>query len=332
MAKPPLRKPKKKVCPFCKDKITYVDYKDTALLRKFISDRGKIRARRVTGYCSQQQRRSPRRSRTPARWRCCPTRPPRAEGGPTMKLILTQEVTGLGAPGDVVEVKDGYGRNYLCRAARDPLDQGRREAGRVDQAGPRASARSATSSHAQEVKAQLEALKVTLAAAPATSAGCSARSPPADVADGGQGRGRPGPRQAQDRDRRSRSRPLGAHQVTVRLHPEGAGHRRRGGRPPPDSPPRRGRSSHGSSAGWSTPSCCPGARSAGGAGDQPGVAAGAPASSASRDEHEPQQRPPQRDQLAACRPEHRHEQRHRQVRRAASPAASPASQRRRRRR
>ncbi|MCD4533158.1 50S ribosomal protein L9 [Nocardioides sp. cx-169] len=30
-----------------------------------------------------------------------------------MKLILTQEVTGLGAPGDVVEVKDGYGRNYL---------------------------------------------------------------------------------------------------------------------------------------------------------------------------------------------------------------------------
>ena len=30
-----------------------------------------------------------------------------------MKLILTQEVDGLGAPGDVVEVKDGYGRNYL---------------------------------------------------------------------------------------------------------------------------------------------------------------------------------------------------------------------------
>ena len=44
-----IRKPKKKVCGFCKDKATYVDYKDTALLRKFISDRGKIRARRVTG-------------------------------------------------------------------------------------------------------------------------------------------------------------------------------------------------------------------------------------------------------------------------------------------
>ena len=56
MAKPVIRKPKKKVCPFCKEKATYVDYKDTALLRKFISDRGKIRARRVTGNCVQHQR------------------------------------------------------------------------------------------------------------------------------------------------------------------------------------------------------------------------------------------------------------------------------------
>ncbi|ACU69288.1 small subunit ribosomal protein S18 [Catenulispora sp. EB89] len=56
MPKAPLRKPKKKVCGFCKDKVAYVDYKDTTLLRKFISDRGKIRARRVTGNCTQHQR------------------------------------------------------------------------------------------------------------------------------------------------------------------------------------------------------------------------------------------------------------------------------------
>ena len=56
MAKPPVRKPKKKICIFCKDKGTNIDYKDTALLRKYISDRGKIRARRVTGNCSQHQR------------------------------------------------------------------------------------------------------------------------------------------------------------------------------------------------------------------------------------------------------------------------------------
>ena len=51
-----LRKPKKKVNPLDKESITYVDYKDTALLRKFISDRGKIRARRVTGVSVQEQR------------------------------------------------------------------------------------------------------------------------------------------------------------------------------------------------------------------------------------------------------------------------------------
>jgi small subunit ribosomal protein S18 len=56
MAKLPIRNPKKKVCLFCQEKITHVDYKDTGLLRKFISDRGKIRARRVSGNCTQHQR------------------------------------------------------------------------------------------------------------------------------------------------------------------------------------------------------------------------------------------------------------------------------------
>ena len=56
MAKPVVRKPKKKANPLKAAKVEYIDYKDTALLRKFISDRGKIRARRVTGNCSQHQR------------------------------------------------------------------------------------------------------------------------------------------------------------------------------------------------------------------------------------------------------------------------------------
>ena len=56
MAKPAPRKPKKKVCLFCQEKLSYVDYKDTALLRTYISERGKIRARRVTGNCVQHQR------------------------------------------------------------------------------------------------------------------------------------------------------------------------------------------------------------------------------------------------------------------------------------
>jgi small subunit ribosomal protein S18 len=50
------KKQKKKFCIFCKEHIDYVDYKDVSLLRKFISDRGKIRARRVSGNCAQHQR------------------------------------------------------------------------------------------------------------------------------------------------------------------------------------------------------------------------------------------------------------------------------------
>jgi len=50
------KKGKRKICIFCKDKIDYVDYKDVLTLRKFTSERGKIRARRVTGNCVQHQR------------------------------------------------------------------------------------------------------------------------------------------------------------------------------------------------------------------------------------------------------------------------------------
>jgi small subunit ribosomal protein S18 len=50
------KKQKRKVCIFCKDKVDHVDFKDVMTLRKFVSERGKIRARRVTGNCSQHQR------------------------------------------------------------------------------------------------------------------------------------------------------------------------------------------------------------------------------------------------------------------------------------
>lgn len=50
------RRIKKKPCALCKDRIEWVDYKDVGLLRKYMSDRGKIRARRVSGNCTQHQR------------------------------------------------------------------------------------------------------------------------------------------------------------------------------------------------------------------------------------------------------------------------------------
>ena len=50
------RKPRRKVCQFCAEKIDHIDYKDTAKLRKFISERGKILPRRVSGTCAKHQR------------------------------------------------------------------------------------------------------------------------------------------------------------------------------------------------------------------------------------------------------------------------------------
>ena len=50
------RKPRKKGCAFCVDKVEEIDYKDIAKLRKFTSDRAKILPRRVTGTCAKHQR------------------------------------------------------------------------------------------------------------------------------------------------------------------------------------------------------------------------------------------------------------------------------------
>lgn len=50
------KQPRRKYCQFCKDKVDYVDYKDTQTLRKYVTDRGKIKSRRVTGACVQHQR------------------------------------------------------------------------------------------------------------------------------------------------------------------------------------------------------------------------------------------------------------------------------------
>jgi large subunit ribosomal protein L9 len=81
------KKQKRKICIFCKDHIDYVDYKDVMTLRKFVSERGKIRARRVSGNCVQHQR--------------------------DVATAVQKPVDDLGSPGDVLDVADGYARNYL---------------------------------------------------------------------------------------------------------------------------------------------------------------------------------------------------------------------------
>jgi small subunit ribosomal protein S18 len=54
--RPMRRRAKRKVCMFCVDKVDSIDYKDTAKLRRFISERAKIVPRRISGNCAKHQR------------------------------------------------------------------------------------------------------------------------------------------------------------------------------------------------------------------------------------------------------------------------------------
>ena len=54
--RPMRRKPHRKVCLFCVDRVEVIDYKDTVKLRRFLSERSKILPRRTTGTCAQHQR------------------------------------------------------------------------------------------------------------------------------------------------------------------------------------------------------------------------------------------------------------------------------------
>jgi large subunit ribosomal protein L9 len=136
-----------------------------------------------------------------------------------MKVILTQEVSGLGTPGDVVEVKDGYGRNYL-------LPQGFAigwTKGAEKQVTSIRRARSAREirdlGHANEVRAQLEALRVTLPARAGTGGRLFGSVTPSEVQQAVKAAGGP------DLDRRRIELPghikaVGQYDVKVRLHPE----------------------------------------------------------------------------------------------------------------
>ena len=49
------RRPRRKVCSFCVDKVDHIDYKDVAKLRRFVTERGKILPRRISGNCAKHQ-------------------------------------------------------------------------------------------------------------------------------------------------------------------------------------------------------------------------------------------------------------------------------------
>ena len=136
-----------------------------------------------------------------------------------MKLILTQEVTGLGAPGDVVEVAGGYGRNYLVprglamrwtRGAEKQVDLIKRARAARDIRGM---------DDAKAAAARLATLNVRLAVKSGNTGRLFGSVSPSDIAEAVRASGGP------ELDRRRIELPspiktIGAHQVRVRLHPD----------------------------------------------------------------------------------------------------------------
>jgi large subunit ribosomal protein L9 len=137
-----------------------------------------------------------------------------------MKLILTADVPNLGAPGDMVEVKDGYGRNYLLprRLAIVATRGAEKQVASIQRAQKARAIRDL--GHAKEVAAQLGDLTVTVKAKAAGDSGRLFGSvTAADVVKAVQAAGGPA------LDRRTVEVPgqiktTGTHQVTVRVHPE----------------------------------------------------------------------------------------------------------------
>ncbi len=135
-----------------------------------------------------------------------------------MRLILTQEVTGLGAPGDVVDVKDGYGRNFLLpRQLATVFSRG--GAKQVEQIrAARASREVANLDDAQALKASLEGNPVRLTARSGPGGRLFGAVTPADVAHAVAEQGRTIDRRKVEI--RNPIRSLGTYTVSVRLHPE----------------------------------------------------------------------------------------------------------------
>jgi len=136
-----------------------------------------------------------------------------------MKLILTQEVTGLGTPGDVVEVAGGYGRNYLVprglamrwtRGAEKQIDLIKRARSARDIRGI---------DDARAAAGALAELKVRLKVRSGGTGRLFGSVGPADIADAVRAAG--GPELDKRRiEVRTPIKTVGSHQVTVRLHPE----------------------------------------------------------------------------------------------------------------
>ena len=136
-----------------------------------------------------------------------------------MKLILTQDVPGLGGPGDVVEVKDGYGRNFLMPRgfAIAWTRGGEKQVTQIKRAQKVREVRDL--GHANEIKQALEALTITLPAHAGDTGRLFGSITTADIADAVKAAGGP----VLDKRKVSLAAPIktvGKHSATVEVHPD----------------------------------------------------------------------------------------------------------------
>ena len=136
-----------------------------------------------------------------------------------MKIILTQEVSGLGTPGDVVEVKDGYGRNYLLpQGFAIPWTRGgEKQIALIKLA--RSTREIRDLGHANEVKDQLETLAVKMSVRAGDGGRLYGSITPAEIVDAVRRAGGP------ELDKRRVELPghvksVGDYKVRVKLHPD----------------------------------------------------------------------------------------------------------------
>ena len=136
-----------------------------------------------------------------------------------MKLILTQDVPGLGAPGDVVEVKDGYGRNYLMPRgyAIAWTRGGEKQVTQIKRAQKVREVRDL--GHANEIKQAIEGLAITVTAHAGDSGRLFGSVTNADIADAVKAAGGP----VVDKRKVVLATPIktvGKHAATVEVHPD----------------------------------------------------------------------------------------------------------------
>jgi large subunit ribosomal protein L9 len=136
-----------------------------------------------------------------------------------VKIILKQEVSGLGAPGDIVEVKDGFGRNYLLpQGFAIPWTKGGEK--QIESLKRARSAREIRDmGHAKEVRDRLEALTVRLAVRAGEGGRLYGSVTPSEVVDAVKAAGGP----ALDKRRvelPGHVKSTGEYRVQVKLHPE----------------------------------------------------------------------------------------------------------------